>query len=98
MSTCVGTNANERSAFLHIELSAHASFISLQNWSKIIPYIPYIAGVCLVEKESGYDTNKLTTGLSSNRYGIFQISSNPKTGGCGRGYVGGACNIRCEGT
>lgn len=52
--------------------------------------------MCLVEKESGGDTQKVTTGLSSNRYGLFQISSNPTTGGCGKGYVGGKCNIRCE--
>lgn len=55
--------------------------------------LPLLTGVCLIQNESGGDTMKVTNGTSSNRYGLFQISNR---GGCGKGYLGGACNMRCE--
>lgn len=96
MSISIGTNANECSAFVDIELYALITPFRIKYEKYTIKQKTFL-GVCLVEKESGYDTQKLTNGLSSNRYGLFQISSKPKTGGCGRGYVGGICKIRCEG-
>ncbi|OAD61077.1 Lysozyme c-1 [Eufriesea mexicana] len=51
--------------------------------------------VCLMQSESGLDT-QLVTGpktASSYNYGIFQISS---LKWCSRGHTGGECNKRCE--
>lgn len=55
-----------------------------------------VAGVCLVENESGGDTKKVVSnnGGVSFQYGIFQIDSKD---GCGKGYVGGLCQVKCEG-
>lgn len=51
--------------------------------------------VCLMENESGLNT-QLITGpktASSYSYGVFQINS---AKWCSRGHAGGVCNKRCE--
>ncbi|KZC10414.1 PREDICTED: lysozyme c-1-like [Dufourea novaeangliae] len=51
--------------------------------------------ICLMENESGLNT-QLITGpktASSYSYGIFQINS---AKWCARGHAGGLCNKRCE--
>ncbi|CAL7950544.1 unnamed protein product [Xylocopa violacea] len=51
--------------------------------------------VCLMQSESGLDT-QLVTGpktASSYSYGVFQINSSKW---CSRGHSGGLCNKRCE--
>lgn len=54
-----------------------------------------LLGVCLVEQESGGETRKVTNHENLVfSYGAFQINS---TDGCGKGYTGGVCNIKCEG-
>lgn len=52
--------------------------------------------ICLMKHESGMNTNLITgpkPPIASYSYGIFQINSHRW---CGRGYVGGLCNSRCE--
>lgn len=51
--------------------------------------------VCLMENESGLDTNKITgpKGQSSYSFGVFQISSGKW---CTRGRAGGLCKKKCE--
>lgn len=58
---------------------------------------PLEKGVCLIENESGGDTKKVSSknGGVSYQYGVFQIDSREW---CGKGYEGGKCKVRCEGT
>ncbi|XP_043473453.1 lysozyme c-1-like [Leptopilina heterotoma] len=51
--------------------------------------------VCLMEKESGLDTKKITgpKAQSSYSFGVFQISSGKW---CTRGRAGGLCMKKCE--
>lgn len=54
----------------------------------------FYLGLCLIQAESGGDTRKVTTTSLSSKYGIFQIDSKEW---CGKGYIGGLCNVDCEG-
>nr|XP_033331994.1 uncharacterized protein LOC117223691 [Megalopta genalis] len=51
--------------------------------------------ICLMENESGMNTNLVTgpKSASSFSFGIFQINS---AKWCSRGHAGGLCNKRCE--
>ena len=51
--------------------------------------------ICLMNSESGMDTQKVTGPkiASSYSFGIFQINSGKW---CSRGHTGGLCNKRCE--
>lgn len=58
-------------------------------------YAYYILGICLLEHESNFETNKVTINPNGSRnYGLFQINSRF----CQEDRRGGGCNVKCEGS
>ncbi|KAH8283265.1 hypothetical protein KR044_011516, partial [Drosophila immigrans] len=48
--------------------------------------------ICLLQNESDFETDKITSTPNGSRYGLFQISSRY----CQDGRRGGVCNVKCQ--